>query len=330
MITDMQWSSQFQSASGSWWSAALASPLAGRCAVILILGAVVTAWLLIATWRVTRDACALRAEKSQRDGDISGGLGATSPEGCSGSFRGSFRGHFRGAVRRLRGDRGTAIIEFAWVFPILLVMVLLLIQTTLLFTGNLFVHYAAFAAARTASVEIAQTYPGEGLNQVAGSDSGKLETIRRTAVLAMWPVSGPGTPAFNSVAGSIADLYSSSEEDPPAWINNLLDKRLGYANEHTTVTLERILVDSSEDTVTATTVSPGRGYTFRPRDPVGVRVFHSFHLSIPYVSRLFADGRHDTADGASNFVNIQAGFMLTGEGIDDALPEPPAVRRGGP
>jgi hypothetical protein len=56
--------------------------------------------------------------------------------------------------RRVQPQGGAAIVEFAMVLPILLLLVLLMGQSALLMTGNLCVHYAAFCAARSAIVQV--------------------------------------------------------------------------------------------------------------------------------------------------------------------------------
>ena len=52
--------------------------------------------------------------------------------------------------RALAAEGGTATLEFCMVIPIVLFLILLLVQSTLLMVGNQFVHYAAFAATRSA------------------------------------------------------------------------------------------------------------------------------------------------------------------------------------
>ena len=51
-------------------------------------------------------------------------------------------------------DRGTVTIELVLVIPVVLFFSLLLVQVMLLMTANHFVHYAAYAAVRSAIVQI--------------------------------------------------------------------------------------------------------------------------------------------------------------------------------
>ena len=69
-------------------------------------------------------------------------------------------------------SQGTATIEFALVMPIMLFLILLLAQTTFVMAGNLFVHYAAFAATRSAIVYIPADYGPEEDPNVPAADAG--------------------------------------------------------------------------------------------------------------------------------------------------------------
>jgi hypothetical protein len=55
--------------------------------------------------------------------------------------------------RRLRGQRGTAAVEFALVLPLVLTIVLALVQVGVLVRDRLLVESAARAGARTAAVQ---------------------------------------------------------------------------------------------------------------------------------------------------------------------------------
>jgi len=104
-------------------------------------------------------------------------------------------------VRGLHGDQGgAAAIEMAFVFPLGLMIFLLVIQAALVFNANMVVHYAAFAAARMTIVVVPlnlandPTFP-EKRNWVRNPDvasvpkSEKLEMIRRSAIMAVMPIS---------------------------------------------------------------------------------------------------------------------------------------------
>ena len=294
-------------AGAAWWIVALDTPTAWGCAAVAVGCAVGMAWLFVLVWKSGR---AGRVGRSQTRGSVvgEGGLG---------------------------GEAGTATIEFALVFPVLLVMVLTLIQTTLMFTGNLFIHYAAFSAARRAIVEIPRDLPGEGPNRIALSNSRKREGIRRAAVLAMMPVSGPGTASRSSVGGVIDQLYRQAGQDPPRWADTLVDRRLGYADQYTDVQVAKIdpratdVKDIYQTKLPASTTPDGVGVydagEFGPRDAVGVVVTHEFFLSVPFVARFFSDG--GDGDDDRRYAELVGRFMLTNEGVMDVLPPKPEIPR---
>ncbi len=261
-----------------------------------------------------------------------------------------------GRWRRLAADDGTATIEFTLVFPILLVMVLALVQTTLAFTGNLFVHYAAFAAARAAIVEVPRDLgAAERRNVVAATNSQKRENIRGVAAFALMPVSGPGRsggglPGDRPVGTVIDTLYRAENLATPRWSEAIVDRRLAYALDHTDVELQALAgtgINELDPTgpIGADAVRPlsagndfsilvsPRGtndirYRYGPRDPVRVVVRHRFHLSVPFVGRLFSNGTHTVAGTTAPYRLLTGDFALTNEGVVTELPEEPRIPRG--
>lgn len=250
----------------------------------------------------------------------------------------------RSVLRRVAGDEGTATIEFALVFPVLLVMILALIQTTFAFTGVLFVNYAAFAAARSAIVEVPRDLRAngaEGRNVVAGVESQKRENIRGVAAFAMMPVSGPGSSATRHVGEAVDELYTAEGLATPRWSDSLVDGRLAYALDHTDVELWALgpPADATDPNAfnrnlagspgaefgyrVAPNAVPGAVYRYGPRDPIQVVVRHRFHLSVPFVGRLFGSGTHQVDGMASPYRVIRSDFALTNEGIWQELPPSP-------
>lgn len=138
-----------------WASAAAGSPLAVRC--IAVVGAGVAVLGLLA-------AVLLRARPGPRP-----------------------------SARGFHTDQGgTAAIEMAFVLPLGLMVFLIVIQAALLFNANMVVHYAAFMAARMATVVVPMDINDEERNLVYGPDQGvseKRERIRRAAVMALLPIS---------------------------------------------------------------------------------------------------------------------------------------------
>lgn len=242
----------------------------------------------------------------------------------------------RQASAPLLDERGTATIEFALVLPIAMFIALTLTQTTLVMGGYLYVNYAAFAATRTAIVQVPADYTdisGEGANVfVNAPGSEKFERIRRAAVFSLVPVSGrlESSPSRGRVdpaayAQAIAAFYQAYGRDEPQWNKTLIPGRVRYADAHTTISVMETLVESPTS-VRFSDLPPG-SYTFGPKDPVTVRVEHDFNLSVPYVRGIFADGDVQTQDGPGQYTLITAQYTLTNEGIDDQLPPTPPLPR---
>lgn len=234
------------------------------------------------------------------------------------------------AVKATRRDSesGTATLEFCLVFPIVLFFALLLAQTATLMAGNMVVHYAAFAATRTAIVRIPADYSfdGEPPNVLIHREGRrKYDSIRQAAVVALWPVAGRGgtsnVPA-DRVAEAVGDYFDAYNVNRPEWVHRLLPDRLRYAAdpENTVVTVYHY--DGGE--IPGTPLLDGEIATFGPRDPVTVHVRHRLNLGVPYVRAIFADGRHATG-GAYTIVNARS--TLTNEGIVDELPSLPELER---
>lgn len=235
--------------------------------------------------------------------------------------------HPRHRCRRVTGlltaQRGSATLEFAMVFPLVLGLVLVMLQTALVMGGQLFVHYAAFAATRSAIVHIPADRPGEGHNEIvigATEPDSKFAIIRRAAVLAVMPVSGEwsadaseGEPIdTQALTEALADYFHAHGQMPPRWITDKVPARLRYAQANTEITL----LDAEGELADREKISE--------REPITVRVRHRLNLSIPYARAVFSDGRH-TQGGAYTVVEAQT--TLTNEGLDPTLPDPPVPTR---
>lgn len=239
--------------------------------------------------------------------------------------------------QRLSDDSGVAMIEFVLVTPILLIVTLLLIQTMLVFTGLFYVQYAAFAAVRSAIVQI-PAVSTEPSNELVSSDSSdKYQAIRSAAVFAVLPVSGReggSSVASSELVSGIGEVFSAQGRSQPAWVDGMLGERLNYADNHTEITIERVSGENE-----AVVFSPVESYaTFSPKEAIAVRVRHEFALSIPLASRVFsAVGESGTYSPASRdsespgppgqWTLIESRAILTNEGIDRRLPEAPDVPR---
>jgi len=240
---------------------------------------------------------------------------------------------------RLSGDSGVAMVEFVLVTPILMIVMLLLVQTMLVFTGLFYVQYSAFAAARSAIVQI-PTNSSEPSNEIMTSrGSNKFDAIESAAMIAVLPVSGResgSTAAAGEIVSGVGEVFSVQGKGEPAWIDELLAERLAYAMNHTSVILEKVTPGNDSQSVNYQVAS---GYeVFSPKEAIAARVRHEFALSVPLASRVFAAiGESGTYSPASRngdspgppgqWTMIESRAILTNEGIDRRLPEPPEVPR---
>ena len=229
-----------------------------------------------------------------------------------------------------RQSQGTATIEFALVMPVMLFLIMLLAQTTFVMAGNLFVHYAAFAATRSAIVYIPADYgPDEAPNVLLHEPgSVKFDAIRAAAAIALAPAAGPmphGNAPAEEITTALEQYYEAYGRSPPRWTETLIANRFRYAYDQirTRVTVMHTFVDDEGVVVHADTDEAGE--QFGPTEPVTVRVEHQLNLSVPIVWTLFAD---DTDDGAYTMVAAQ--YTMINEGVVDALPPTPSLPRYDP
>lgn len=232
----------------------------------------------------------------------------------------------------LRDESGTAMMEFALLLPILLVLALFITQSTLVMGANIFVHYASFASARTAIVQIPAEYSDDEANLITPSDgSTKHDYIKQAAVMALLPIGGQadGGGEYNAqaVADGFANFYSNYGSSQPPWIANLVARRVSYISEHTRVQLYRPYVIGD---VGVEFEEIDGTFEFEPKDPVTVEVIHGFYLSVPYASWAFSDSKLETdseVGGGSRIMTLSASATLTLEGITDELPPEPELPR---
>jgi len=231
--------------------------------------------------------------------------------------------------RALLAERGTATVEFCMVLPVLLFLILILVQSTLLMVGNQFVHYAAFAATRSAIVYIPQDYPydGEPRNYlIPEPGTQKFDAIRAAAYLAVAPVGGKSDGRFTDIntAGYVSGLSEylmDQTGQEPRWVDRLAEARLQYAAEHTEVQVLTTTVEDDEVELDEVLII---GHKFAEREAVTVRIEHEFNLSVPYVRAIFADGEHS---GGGRYALVTAQYTLTNEGMDPELPPAPSLPR---
>ena len=212
-----------------WMRASAASPLGVRCLVIIGVG------------MLALGAAVMVLVRSR---------GPASPYGLR-------RGKRRGGVRGIATDQGgTAAIEMTLLLPFALMIFLVITQAAILFNGNMVVHYSGFAASRVAIVVVPMEIGEELKNLVYNPDwalnppSEKLELIRRAAVLALVPVSGPleeaeaeagavpGAGGGQAVEGETRTLFGFFGSDDPWWFKRI-QRQYNYANKYTKLTLAK-------------------------------------------------------------------------------------------
>lgn len=231
---------------------------------------------------------------------------------------------------RMSRRRGSATIEFVLVFPILLVLILLILQFMLVMVGRMYVQYAAFAATRTAIVQIPEDYTdytGEGVNEIDPdlTTTGKMAVIRHAASWALVPVAGRSDTTSNPIGSRSSELvsaldlaYAQRGSQPPNWVASMLTEKTNYAFEYTEVELLEYVRDGDpffEDIFLYR--------TFGPQEDVTVRVRHQLALTVPYIRSLFQDGENESGP----YTEVVALTTLTNEGVSPALPEEPSLPR---
>jgi hypothetical protein len=164
------------------------------------------------------------------------------------------------AVRKIElGEDGQAMVEFALTFPLLLTLVTLVMQFALVFNGTALVRYAAYNAARSASVHLP-------LNQNDGGNARVQERARTAAALSLAPVSPP-------VFGSIFPGSAPALDLPGLPIAN----RFAYAWA-TLLLTDGIKIQRRGDFEAGSGASSS-GWGIR--EPVYVTVNYHFALMIP-------------------------------------------------
>lgn len=223
--------------------------------------------------------------------------------------------------RNASADAGTATLEFALIIPFLLFLILILAQTTFLMSGNLFVHYAAFAATRSAIVQIPR--PPENII-IPVNGNAKYDAIRAAAVFAVAPVAGQraqGDTDVDTLVDTLSSHYENNGQPVPRWLTVLVAGRLRYADYNTAV---RILRTEVEDNTVYFDDIAETGALFGPREVVTVRISHNFNLGVPVIWPIFAD---DDATGDARFTTIEAQYSMINEGVSDQLPPQPTGNR---
>ncbi|MBS3733915.1 MAG: pilus assembly protein [Phycisphaerae bacterium] len=231
-----------------------------------------------------------------------------------------------GRSARLDADSGSAMVEFALVMPLAIVLGLVMFQSMLLMRANLCVHYAAYCGARTAIVAMPDgprpVDPTHGPDpsdepqnviwdthySAYRGESWKARRVWRAAVWAALPVAAAGE-AFPSGNAALQEgletFFSRYGQQTPHWVSRRLDRKLAYAQDHTAVAIS----------------PPANGLTYNANEDVSVRVEHTIYLSVPYANWLFAqmfDGGTELAGASGEYGTVvETTCTLTNEGVQD-------------
>lgn len=234
-------------------------------------------------------------------------------------------------IRALHPDaRGQAIVEFALVFPVLLVTMLAIAQMALMYNAKNVVLYSSYAAARSAIVWIPKDtgdeMPGE-INQSILSE--KMRNIQLAAAYANVPIS-------QRASWVLADLgsFGAGLEAVVVFIDALLSyiplaselfdyaDRFAYAYALTWVWLGETSNEAGSFTAA--------GWPFEdldfpdPHGDVSVQVVHQFYMVVPLVNRIIGAETPtpieffwlDLLGSDDHFTTIRATCTLTLEGQD--------------
>lgn len=223
-------------------------------------------------------------------------------------------------------ESGTAAVEFALLFPIALMIVLIMIQSAMVLSANLVVHHAGYTAARAAITWVPEKLSyDEPRNVVAGrGQSEKLDRIRAAAVYKLLAISASRRGAAGAAAGDstviqegMARFYELYGEEVPGWISNMLPAKYEYAWEHTEVTLH----------------PPANGQIYGDNEELRVWLRHTVYLSVPYANRIFAlVGAARGLPRGGFGTDVEVTYTLTNQGVEDEIDVeqfPRYVGRGG-
>lgn len=230
--------------------------------------------------------------------------------------------YLAGAPRRKApqsGQEGQAVLEFALVLPILLMIVLVMIQVSLMMGGLVNLHYAAFCAARAGVVALPLQTDSEAQNQMnaidasgwAANSNEKIQRIYTAAVWALIPYSCGSNdiaPASDGadLEADLSRIFGEYGADVPSWVNNTLGRKLAYARDHTRVRVEPPQPVGTE--------------AFRPGEDIHVTVTHDLYLAVPYANAVFSAVSGGKSLGGGNYaVEIAVESRLSNEGVQDFI-----------
>lgn len=190
------------------------------------------------------------------------------------------------------GQRGTSVLEFALVLPLLLLLLLTIMQFSLLYNAGQVVQYAAHAAARSAIVYVPSDVPSDegisdpSLQLTLSNESAKYATIKKAAALACVGISPrvswlTSEWANNPFVSDIVGGVSGALESIPGIgdMSEYLD-RYGYAQQMTRIHFQKYDAASGEYVDLESDGNQALHFT-DPGEDISVMVEHEFYLAIP-------------------------------------------------
>jgi len=208
------------------------------------------------------------------------------------------------ALRRLHSAQaGTVMVEFAFVFPIILLVMGMIVQLALFANASLVVRYAAFSSARVAIISFTRSFTG-----IEASLDLEPEKIDQAAHLILATIS-PVTSGNNRQAGVISTIQARQNGQ---WGSRSYPQRMRYARLATTV--------ETNDTYPPANVGfASVGNVFAPKQ-VAVTVRYKYFITIPGLYNLPGISTPAPAGVSGRVITIEQTVTLQSTGARESSP----------
>ena len=190
------------------------------------------------------------------------------------------------AQRRRSGDAASTTLEFTLAFPFFLISVLMTIQTALLMHAQVTVDYAAFAAARSASVWIGSLDRAEITIDADHVEGEAQNRVLQAAVLASVPIS----PKLDqlSMPLNIGNPLAPFAQHLDSTLMQLTAVLPGATQGIATLALDTATRWPWATWGTSVTLTAPRAGC--DDDPLVVTVEHRFRMGVPFAGNAIAQG----------------------------------------
>lgn len=174
-----------------------------------------------------------------------------------------------------KGQRGSAMIEFAVVGPIMMVIAGMLIQFVLLYNAKNIVNHAAFMATRAGAM-----------------GNANLGTIRNAYARSMIPLYGGGTNTTElatAYATALADIGLGDGLTGNSRIEILNPTTESFDDHEDTALFDKYsarAIRNSAVSYSSTTVSTNSGQSFQDANLLKIRIQHGFEMRVPFAGKL--------------------------------------------